>query len=226
MEIDITNLNLEDEEEEPIPCEKYSSKEDDEHRLCLVGKTLIDCVVHFPSLKRTLVDLWHPLGGVIILDLGGEMVVISIFYKEDIKRVMDGMSWSFNMNLIVFHWLVNREYPKQIPLNYIYFWIQVHNLPFVEISEGLARQLGDFIRQFIQDAVLISRGERRYMRFRVKIDVRLTLKRKKKLALGQGRKTIMIQEVKFGWDSSLRTPSRNEMFAESKWLKEDVPSGF
>ncbi|MBA0729526.1 hypothetical protein Golax_023367, partial [Gossypium laxum] len=79
---DITNLNLEDEEEEPIPCEKYSSKEDDEHQLCLVGKTLIDCVVHFPSLKRTLVDLWHPLGGVIISDLKGEMVVISIFYKE------------------------------------------------------------------------------------------------------------------------------------------------
>ncbi|MBA0843574.1 hypothetical protein Goarm_000750 [Gossypium armourianum] len=178
METDITNLNLEDKEEEPIPCEKYSRKEDDEHRLCLVGKTLIDCVVHFPSLKRTLVDLWHPLGGVIISDLGGNGSYFDFLqggYKE-------GDGW---------HVVV----------------IQQESYSF-SLVDGLARQLGDFIRQFIQyDAVLISRGERRYMRFRVKIDVRLALKRKKKLALGQGRKlgyredlcpvrkTIMIQEV-------------------------------
>ncbi|MBA0728208.1 hypothetical protein Golax_001128, partial [Gossypium laxum] len=67
---DIANLNLEDEEEELVLCEKDSSIEDDEHRFCLVGKALIDCVVHFPSLKRTLVDLWHPFGRVIILELG------------------------------------------------------------------------------------------------------------------------------------------------------------
>ncbi|MBA0694645.1 hypothetical protein Goari_004923 [Gossypium aridum] len=43
MEANTTNLNLEDEEEELIPCERDPNKEDDEYRFCLVGKALMDC---------------------------------------------------------------------------------------------------------------------------------------------------------------------------------------
>ncbi|MBA0723485.1 hypothetical protein Golax_004062, partial [Gossypium laxum] len=70
-----TNLNLEDEEEELIPCERDPNKEDDEYWFCLVGKALTDCVIHFPSLKRTLVDLCHPLRGVIISYLGEKQYI-------------------------------------------------------------------------------------------------------------------------------------------------------
>ncbi|MBA0743865.1 hypothetical protein Gogos_006519 [Gossypium gossypioides] len=220
MEADLGNLNLEDEEEEAILCEKNLIEDENEHQLCLVGKPSTDCVIHFHSFKRTLVDLWHP-------------------------------------HLIIFHRLVTGEYPKQIPLNHMYFWIQVHNLPFEIISKGLARKLGDFMRQFVQyDDALISRGERRYMSFRLKIDVRLALTRKKKLVLGQGRegyayiryerltlfcflcgklghgehfcpirKTIGIKEVSFGWNSSFRAPSRTKLSLGSKWLREGVLNG-
>lgn len=99
------------------------------------------------------------------------------------------MSWTSNRHLLIFHRLNIGEDPKQIPLFYSYFRIQVHNLQFEVISEGLARKLGDFFGQFIQhDAPLISQGEQRYMRFRVKIDVMLALKRKKKLTLTQEQK--------------------------------------
>lgn len=62
MEANIANLSLEDEEDEPIPYEKYPNKVDDEYRFCLVGKALTECLIHFSSLKRTLADLWYPLG--------------------------------------------------------------------------------------------------------------------------------------------------------------------
>lgn len=71
MEADIANLSLEDEEEgDLIPCKGVPSEEKDDQRFYLVRKALTDCIIHFPSLKRTLADLWHPLGGVIITDLG------------------------------------------------------------------------------------------------------------------------------------------------------------
>ncbi|PPE02531.1 hypothetical protein GOBAR_DD00425 [Gossypium barbadense] len=105
MEAKIVNLNLEDEDEELILCKKDSSNEKDEHRLCLVGKALTDCVIHFPSLKRTLTDLWHPLGGVIISDLGGKWYLFQFFYEVDIKRVINGIPWSLNKHLVVFHHL-------------------------------------------------------------------------------------------------------------------------
>lgn len=37
------------------------------------------------------------------------------------------------------------------------------------------------------------------------------------------RKTIEVQRVKFGWDLSLRAPTREELRAGSKWLKEEDP---
>ncbi|MBA0735304.1 hypothetical protein Gogos_019165 [Gossypium gossypioides] len=255
MEADTVNMSLEDEEEESIPCERELNNDDEDRWICLVGRALIDCVIHFLPLKRTMADLWHPLG-VIITYLGGKRYLFRVFYEVDIKRVLDIMSWTFNRHLLIFHRLSIGEYPKQISLFYSYFWIQVHNLPYRVISEGLARKLGEFVGQFIQfDVALISRGEQRYMRFRVKIDLRLALKRKKKLTLTKGqegyayfqyvrlplfcflcgklghwegffpvRKIIEIQEVIFGWNLSLRAPSRNELLARSIWLMEELPS--
>ncbi|MBA0735305.1 hypothetical protein Gogos_019166 [Gossypium gossypioides] len=50
-----------------------------------------------------------------------------------------------------------------------------------------------------------------------------------KLGHGEGfylvRKTIEIQEVIFGWNLSLRSPSRNKLLTGSIWLREELPSG-
>ncbi|PPR99376.1 hypothetical protein GOBAR_AA21288 [Gossypium barbadense] len=175
MEEEHANINLDDEEEELIPCEKDPNELKDDYQICLVGKALTECVVHFPFLKRTLANLWHPLGAVTITNIGE-------------KRVLDGIPWSFNRHLIIFHRLIIGEDSLKVPLVYIGLWVQVHNLLFGVISEGLAWKLGNFIRQFIQhDAALVMRRERRYTHFRTKVDVQLALKCKKKLVLGQGR---------------------------------------
>ncbi|MBA0648241.1 hypothetical protein Goklo_016004 [Gossypium klotzschianum] len=55
----------------------------------------MDSVVHFPSIRRTLVYLWHPLGGVSITGIGEKRVMFQLYYEVDIKRVIDGMPWSF-----------------------------------------------------------------------------------------------------------------------------------
>ncbi|MBA0849170.1 hypothetical protein Goshw_012449 [Gossypium schwendimanii] len=51
MEAKFVKLNLEDEDEEVILCKKDSSNEKDEHRLCLVGKALTDCVMRKASAR-------------------------------------------------------------------------------------------------------------------------------------------------------------------------------
>ncbi|MBA0812940.1 hypothetical protein Gohar_026853, partial [Gossypium harknessii] len=37
--------------------------------LCLVGRVLMESLVHFLSMKNTLTNLWHPLGGTSITDI-------------------------------------------------------------------------------------------------------------------------------------------------------------
>ncbi|KAH1121697.1 hypothetical protein J1N35_004857 [Gossypium stocksii] len=62
MEADIENFNLEDEEEEPISCTRNKIIIEKKHQFFLAGKALTDGVIHFPTLKRTLANLWYPLG--------------------------------------------------------------------------------------------------------------------------------------------------------------------
>lgn len=57
MEEELANLNLEEEEEEAFHEEE--SVVDNQYHLSLVGHCLTDRLVHFPSLRNTLEDLWH-----------------------------------------------------------------------------------------------------------------------------------------------------------------------
>ncbi|MBA0760110.1 hypothetical protein Gotri_022889 [Gossypium trilobum] len=41
-------------------------------------------------MKNTTANLWHPLRGVLILDLGEKMFLFKFFHEMDIKRVMEG----------------------------------------------------------------------------------------------------------------------------------------
>lgn len=108
------------------------------------------------------------------------------FCHMDLKRVCDGMPWTFNRHLIIFHKMGQGEDPLQFPLIYSAFWVQIHNLPLGFISEGIARQFGNFIGTFLEYyASLIARGVSRFMRIRVRIDVRLPLKHKKRIVLAQ-----------------------------------------
>ncbi|KAG8491294.1 hypothetical protein CXB51_014567 [Gossypium anomalum] len=153
--------------------------------LCLVGRVLTDSIVHFPSLKNTLADLWHPLRGVSIIEVENKKILFRFYCEIDMNRVLDGMPWFFNRHLIVFHRLVGGEEPNLVPLWHTVFWIQVHNLPIGMTSEGTARQIGDFVGKFQEyDASLVTRGGSKFMRIRVLLDVRLPLKRKKRISTG------------------------------------------
>ncbi|MBA0674947.1 hypothetical protein Goari_016516, partial [Gossypium aridum] len=68
MEDALANLRLLDEEEEAI--QEDEGAVDGAYQFYLVGRCLIDSVVHFPSLHNTMADLWHPIGGICITKLG------------------------------------------------------------------------------------------------------------------------------------------------------------
>ncbi|KAK5794707.1 hypothetical protein PVK06_035948 [Gossypium arboreum] len=169
----------------------------------------------------------------------GHVDVIEEDYRLffDLKKVSEGMSWTFNRHLIIFHKLEQGEDLLEVPLNYSIFWAQIHNLPMGLMSKGMACQFGNFIGTFMEyDTALISRGIGRFMRIRVKVDVRIPLKRivlgqncsvfayfqYEKLTLfyflcgklghGEGfylmRVTFGTQVVEFRWDISLKKASR------------------
>ncbi|KAH1057398.1 hypothetical protein J1N35_035463 [Gossypium stocksii] len=124
MEDDLANLNLVDEEEEAF--QQEAAVVDQNMNLSLVGCCLIDSVVHFPSLRNTMADLWHPI-------------------RVDIQRVLGGTPWFFNNHLLLLYRLQPGENPLFVQLNSSEFWVQVHDLPSGLMSEEMARRFGDFL---------------------------------------------------------------------------------
>lgn len=117
------------------------------------------------------------------LESWGEVVFFSrFFYKMDLERVIKGSLWTFNSHLLMLHRLMRGEDQMKVPLIYMSYWVQIHEVPIGFFNESLARQLRDFLRKFIEyDGMNLERGLQMYLRVKVIFIVRRLLKRKKKV---------------------------------------------
>ncbi|MBA0840667.1 hypothetical protein Goarm_003234 [Gossypium armourianum] len=133
-------------------------------------------------MRFTLANVWHPIGGVSILDLG-----VRFYLEVDVESIEQNGPWSFNSHILLLHRLREGEIPMGVELNWVAFWVLVHDIPHGFMSENVAKQLGNFIGTFLDyDTLFIQSGNMRVMQIRVKLDVRRSLQRRKKFALPNG----------------------------------------
>ncbi|MBA0671620.1 hypothetical protein Goklo_025395 [Gossypium klotzschianum] len=100
----------------------------------------------------------------------------------DMERVLKGLPWTLKNHLLILSKLRRAEDPLRIPLIHVPFWVQIHKVPIGLFSEILARQLGNFIGNFLEyDCSDLGKENRNFMRIRVQIDVRKPLRRRKQV---------------------------------------------
>ncbi|PPR80928.1 hypothetical protein GOBAR_AA39785 [Gossypium barbadense] len=96
MDDDLANLNIMDDEEEPMVMAGDEIANGHLNDFCLVGRVLTDSVVNFPPLKNTLADLWHPLRGVAISEFEGNRILFRFYCDIDLQRIMaEGLARQF-----------------------------------------------------------------------------------------------------------------------------------
>ncbi|MBA0810312.1 hypothetical protein Gohar_002316 [Gossypium harknessii] len=74
MENELAQLTINEDEDAVIKIEENHGTERREKFLQLVGCFLIASIIHFPAMKGTMENLWHPVQGVRIQDLGEKSV--------------------------------------------------------------------------------------------------------------------------------------------------------
>lgn len=99
MEDDLANLRLRDEKEEAF--QEEATVGDQDYRICLVAHCLTDSVVHFPSLRNTMADLWHLIGGICISNLDDKRYLFQFFHEINMQIVISGTHWFFSNHLLI-----------------------------------------------------------------------------------------------------------------------------
>ncbi|MFQ6658908.1 hypothetical protein Gotur_028001, partial [Gossypium turneri] len=108
-----------------------------------------------------------PCRGVQIRDLGEKRYLFQFFHLMDLERVIKGSPWTFNNHLLILHKLQRGEDPLKIPLIYSPLWVQIHDVSIGFVSENLAIQMGNFIREFMEyDVSNLGKESRNFMRIR------------------------------------------------------------
>ncbi|MBA0757723.1 hypothetical protein Gotri_020791 [Gossypium trilobum] len=70
MEKELANLSLDDEEDEILQARMDPDSETERVEFFLVSCFLTTSVIHFPAMRSTVANLWHPVERVQILELG------------------------------------------------------------------------------------------------------------------------------------------------------------
>ncbi|GMI88724.1 hypothetical protein HRI_002541700 [Hibiscus trionum] len=187
VEKDLANLAIADAEEDILQLGVPEAISNFSFKNCFVGSFLTSSVINFQSMRSTLANVWHPIGGISISELGDGRFLFRLYYAVDAERIERGGPWNFNNHLLILHRLVEGEDPMEVPLTHISIWVLIHNLPHGFMSEAVARIMGNFLGSFLEyDATTIQKGHSRIMRIRARIDIGQPIKRRRKIGLPNG----------------------------------------
>ncbi|MBA0765731.1 hypothetical protein Gotri_014884 [Gossypium trilobum] len=241
---DLANLRLSNEEEDAFQEDAKEMERD--IKFSLVETCLTNSVLHFSSFRNTIADLWHPIGGITITNIGEKRYSFKFFHTVDMNKVLKGLPWFFNNHLLL-HKRKMKEDPLTVLLNYVVFWIQIHDLPSGLMLETMAKHFGVFMEY---DMRILSLRLLWYMRIKVRLDVRLAPKLREKVQvgdqpyyarfqyeklslfcfiygkLGHGKSfcPVMVRvdpsKIVFGWDTALRATIKGGPVRINHWLRQ------
>ncbi|MFQ6666479.1 hypothetical protein Gotur_032805, partial [Gossypium turneri] len=90
MELDFAGLTINEEEEEVLQFQFEPLTGREVGVFQLVGCFLTASTIHFSAMKSTMANLWHPVRGVQIRNLGGKRYLFQFFHVMDMERVLNG----------------------------------------------------------------------------------------------------------------------------------------
>lgn len=130
--------------------------------------------------------------GINIKELEPGIYLFQFYHREDKLWVLNGGPWNFDNAMLLVESIPTGEDPLKVPLWWLNIWIQIHDLSSGFMSEAVGMQLGNFFGEFIShDPKNNSSIWRECMRTRIRLDVRKSLKRKKKIRRKNGTEFVV-----------------------------------
>lgn len=189
----IQNLSLSDEDDELILQSDELPAQSVDPRLCLVGRFLTNRPIRSYMMMEKIETFWNPVKGVKIQEIEPGLYTFQFNHHLDLQRILKKGPWYFDNHLLVLDFMPEKGKPEQAALNFVPFWIQVHNVPPGFMTEKVGKDIANYIGEFLEyDDKNNSNYLRTYMKIRVLLDVTKPLKRQKKIKR-QGEEATFIK---------------------------------
>lgn len=183
MEEKFASITLEEEVQGGLSYEGDTGELSDiDTRWCLVGRFLTESTIDFQAMQHKMASLWRPGKGLYVKDLGGGRFLFQFYHDLDVKRVLEGSPWTFGRFHLVLERLTEGQNPREVDLNKIVLWVQIHGMTAGFMSERVVKDIGNYIGTFMESDENNFVGVwRDYLRIRVQIPLHVPLKRRMKL---------------------------------------------
>lgn len=161
-----------------VECEEAGNR----FELCLVGKFLTEKNLNMHAMKSKMADIWKPAMGINIKTLIPGLFIFQFYHKDDMNWMISNGPWSLDNATLVTNTIPVGGDPTKVPLNEVEFWIQIYDFPSGYMTESVGKQLGNFFGSFVSyDLSNNANIWHEYMRIKIRMDVHVPLKRKKKI---------------------------------------------
>ncbi|KAL2926627.1 Collagen alpha-1(XIV) chain [Bienertia sinuspersici] len=189
------NLMFTDAKEDTLVCEDEPDDLTDElvsHSL--VGKLLTDTPFNPKALNNTMRNLWKPLKGLVVREIENSIFVFQFYSKLDREKVLEQGPW------------VAR------------FWVKAYQLSVNKRKRLMAMVVANKMGTFVDFDELDPFSYKKYMRFRVDIDVSRHLMRGMKDCNGYDEDLPEAMYSYGGWlrASPTRNRGRNDVTRDSE----------
>nr|KYP48445.1 hypothetical protein KK1_029907 [Cajanus cajan] len=170
-----------------------------------VGRFLTKRPICTHIMKIRMASIWRPGKGVSISELKPSVFLFQFYHPLDLKHVLDNGPWNFENNILIVSKIFEGDIPKDIPLNHVDVWVQVHNLPAGFMSQNIGELLGNSLGIFIDyDSKHNASLWKSYMCICIKKDICSPLEKYKKIKKQGGEwKTVIFKYEKIGQFSYL-----------------------
>lgn len=120
--------------------------------------------------------------GVYMKELDANLYLFQFYHEVDVKRVMEGCPWSFNIRALIMSRLRECENPRGVDLNVMELWVHIYDLMIRFMTEKIIIEIGNTIGKFVISCPDNFTGVwKDYFRVCVAIGVKKPLKRRMKI---------------------------------------------
>lgn len=152
---------------------------------CLIGRIWTDKKINKESFWTTLSRLWRTTDIISFKEIQDNLWIFEFSDEGEKERVMEGWPWSYERQIMVLN-----DFDGQVPPSLMEFhqtpcWIQVHDMPLHCMSRAVGTKIGESLGVLEEvDVAGDGIGWGRYLRLRVRINIRKPLERGRNLLIG------------------------------------------